>query len=48
MKHERDKAIYIEECTRKEGKEIIVTSLKAEVWKLSGVRRGFERGSCPL
>jgi hypothetical protein len=22
--------------------------LKAEIWKLRGIRRGFERGRCPL
>jgi hypothetical protein len=37
---------YIDECTRKERMRII--RLKAGTWKLRGIRRGFDRGSCPL
>jgi hypothetical protein len=41
MKHEWGKESYIEKCTRKERMGII--------WlKLRGIRRGFERGRCPL
>jgi hypothetical protein len=46
MKHEWGKESYIVECTRKKCVGIIY--LKSEIWKLSGIRRGFERGKCPL
>jgi hypothetical protein len=46
MKHKWGKESYIDECTRKERMGIIW--LKAGIWKLRGIRRGFERGRCPL
>jgi hypothetical protein len=46
MKYERDKESYIDKCTRKERMGIIW--LKAGIWKLRGIRRGFKRGRCPL
>jgi hypothetical protein len=38
--------ITIDKCTRKERMGIIW--LKAGIWKLRGIRRGFGRGRCPL
>jgi hypothetical protein len=39
------KESYIEKCTRKERMGIIW--LKAGIWKLRGIGRGFERGRWP-
>jgi hypothetical protein len=36
----------IEKCTRKKRMRIIW--LKAGIWKLRAIRRGFEGGRCPL
>jgi hypothetical protein len=36
----------IDECTRKERNGIIL--LKVEIWKLRGIRRGFDGRRCPL
>jgi hypothetical protein len=46
MKLEWGKKIYIYKCTRKERMRIIWW--KAGIWKLRGIRRGFERGRCLL
>jgi hypothetical protein len=46
MKHEWGKECYVEKCTRKERMGIIWW--KAGIWKLRGIRKGFERGRCPL
>jgi hypothetical protein len=46
MKHEWGKESYIDKCKRNERMGIIW--LKAGIWKLRGIRRGFERGRCPL
>jgi hypothetical protein len=46
MKYEWGKDSYIDRCTRKERMGIIW--LKAGIWKLRGITRGFERGRCPL
>jgi hypothetical protein len=46
MKHKWGKECYIEKCTRKERMGII--RWKAGIWKLRGIRRGFERARCPL
>jgi hypothetical protein len=46
MKQEWGKDSYIEKCTRKERIEVIWW--KAEIWKLRGIRRGFEMGRWPL
>jgi hypothetical protein len=46
MKHEWGNECYVEKCTRKERMGIIWW--KAEIWKLRGIRKGFERGRCPL
>jgi hypothetical protein len=46
IKHDWGKESYIDKCTRKEGMGIIW--LKAGIWKLRGIRRGFEKGRCPL
>jgi hypothetical protein len=45
MKYEWGKESHIDKCTRKE--TMGITWLKAGIWKLRGVRRGFERGRCP-
>jgi hypothetical protein len=37
---------YIDECTRKERTGILWP--KAGIWKLRGIRRGSDRGRCPL
>jgi hypothetical protein len=37
---------YNDECTRKERLRIIL--LNAGIWKLRGIRRGFDRGRCSL
>jgi hypothetical protein len=46
MKYEWGKVSYIDKCTRKERMGIIW--LKAGIWKLRGIRRGFERRRCAL
>jgi hypothetical protein len=46
MKHGWDKESYVDECTRKERKGIMW--LKAGIRKLKGIKRGFDRGRCPL
>jgi hypothetical protein len=46
IKHEWDKEIYIGKCTRKD--RIGIIWLKAGIWKLRGIKRGFQRGRCPL
>jgi hypothetical protein len=46
MKQKGGKQSYTDECTGKERMEIIW--LKAGNRQLGGIRRGFERGSCPL
>jgi hypothetical protein len=46
LEHERSKESYIDECTRKERMGIIW--LKAGIWKLREIRRGFDRGRCPM
>jgi hypothetical protein len=45
MNYEWGKESCIDKCTRKERMGIIW--LKAGIWKLRGIRRGFERGTCP-
>jgi hypothetical protein len=45
MKRELGKESYVDECTRKERMGIIW--LKAGIWKLRGIRRGFGKGRCP-
>jgi hypothetical protein len=40
------KECYVEKCTRNERMGIIWW--KAGIWKLRGIRWGFERGRCPL
>jgi hypothetical protein len=45
MKQEWGKGSYIDECTRKEKMGIW---LKVRIWKLRRIRRGSERGWCPL
>jgi hypothetical protein len=46
IKYEWGKVGYIDKCTRKERMEIIW--LREGIWKLRGIRRGFERGRSPL
>jgi hypothetical protein len=46
MKYEWGKESYIGKCTREERTGIIW--LKARIWKLRWIRRGFKRGRCPL
>jgi hypothetical protein len=46
MKHEFEKESYTDEWTRKE--RMGIKWLKAEIWRLIGIRRGFDRGRCPL
>jgi hypothetical protein len=46
IKYEWGKECYIDKCTRKE--RIGIISLKAGIWKLKGIRRGLEKGRCPL
>jgi hypothetical protein len=46
MKLEWGKETHIDKCTRKERMGIIWW--KAGIWKLRGIRRGLERGRCPL
>jgi hypothetical protein len=46
MKYEWGKESCIDKCTRKERMGIIW--LKAGIWKLRGIMRGFERRMCPL
>jgi hypothetical protein len=46
MKYEWGKVSYIDKCKTKEILGIIW--LKAGIWKLKGIRRGFEKGRCPL
>jgi hypothetical protein len=45
IKYECGKESYIYECTRKERMGIIW--LKARIWKVRGIGKGFERGRCP-
>jgi hypothetical protein len=45
MKQESGKECYTDECTKNERMGIW---LKAGTWKLTGIRRGSERGKCPL
>jgi hypothetical protein len=45
-KHKWGKENYNDECTRKERMGIIW--LKAVIWKLISIRKGFYRGRCPL
>jgi hypothetical protein len=40
------KESYIDKCTRK--KRMGIIWLKARIWTLRWIRRGFERGRCPL
>jgi hypothetical protein len=46
MKYEWGKESYSDKCRGKERMGIIW--LTAGIWKLRGVRRGFERGRCHL
>jgi hypothetical protein len=46
MKYEWGKESYIDKCTRKE--RMGITWLRVGIWKLRGIRRGFERGRWPL
>jgi hypothetical protein len=46
IKYEWGKESYIDKCTRKE--RIGIMWLKAGMWKLRGIRRGLEKGRCPL
>jgi hypothetical protein len=46
VKCEWGKEWYIDKYTRKE--RIGVIWLKAGIWKLKGIRRGLEKGRCPL
>jgi hypothetical protein len=46
MKQKWSEGSYIDECTRKERMGIIW--LKAGIWNLRGIRRGFGKGRCPL
>jgi hypothetical protein len=46
IKYEWGKESYIDKCTRKERMGIIW--LKAGIWKLREIRRGFEKGRYPL
>jgi hypothetical protein len=46
MKHGWGKESYIDECTRKERMGIMW--LKAGIRKLKGIKRGVDRGRCPL
>jgi hypothetical protein len=46
IKYEWGKECYIDKCTRKE--RIGIMWLKAGIWKLKGIRRGLEKGRCPL
>jgi hypothetical protein len=48
MKLEWGNESYTDKCTRKERMGIRVIWMKAGIWILRGIRRGFERGSCPL
>jgi hypothetical protein len=46
MEHEWGKECYVERCTRKERMGMIWW--RAGIWKLRRIRKGFERGRCPL
>jgi hypothetical protein len=46
IKYEWGKESYINKCTRKE--RIGIIWLKAGIWKLRWIRRGLEKGRCPL
>jgi hypothetical protein len=46
MKLEWGKESYIDKCTRK--KRMGIIWWKAGIWKLRGIRRGFQSGRCPL
>jgi hypothetical protein len=46
IKYEWGKESYIDKCTRKE--RIGIIWLKAGIWKLRRIRRGLEKGQCPL
>jgi hypothetical protein len=41
IKHDWGKESYIDKCTRKE--RIGIMWLKAGIWKLRGIRRGFKK-----
>jgi hypothetical protein len=46
IKYEWGKECYIDKCARKE--RIGIIWLIAGIWKLKGIRRGLEKGRCPL
>jgi hypothetical protein len=46
MKYKWGKESYIDKCTRK--KRMGIIWLKPGIWKLRGIRRGFEKRRCPL
>jgi hypothetical protein len=46
IKRKWGKENYINECTRKERMGILL--LNPGIWKLRGIRRGSDRGRCPL
>jgi hypothetical protein len=46
MKHKWGREEYIELCSRNERNGS--AWMKAGVWKLRGIRRGWEKGTCPL
>jgi hypothetical protein len=46
MKQKWGREDYIELCSRNERNGL--AWLKAGVWKLRGIRRGWEKGICPL
>jgi hypothetical protein len=45
MKHKWGTECYTKYCTRN---EIRVAWMKTGVWKLRAIRRGMDKGSCPL